>query len=162
MIFDTSIKITKIRSRGSTIHRINFKFLDEQYSVQEANDKLYLRILQGGSFKTLQVVDLQSGMSFWKFCDFEAHKRKLSITRQQLNIDEIVDFLNSHFSEEGQQYHTLQRFKDRLRYNFIQDLRNFIQDDSYYIKDLPEGKQQKIISNIRPVVQQLQNLLNDL
>ena len=64
MTFDTSIKITKIRGKGSTIYRINFKFLDEQYSVQEAHDKLYLRILQGGSFKTLQIVDLQGGMSF--------------------------------------------------------------------------------------------------
>ena len=162
MTFDTSIKITKIRSRGSTIHRINFKFLEDQYSVQEANDKLYLRILQDGSFKTLQVVDLQSGMSFWKFCDFEAHKRRLSITRQQLNLDEIVDFLNSHFSEEGQQYHTLQRFKDRLQYNIIQELKSFTRDDSYYTRSLPEDKQQKIISSIQPVVQQLQDLLNDL
>lgn len=162
MTFDTSIKVTRIRSRGSAIHRINFKFLEDQYSVQEANDKLYLRILKDKSYELLQVADLQSGMSFWKFCDFEAHKRKLSITRQQLNIDEIVDFLNSHFSEEGQLYHILQQFKDRLQYNIIQELRSFTRDDSYYTRDLPEDKQQKIISTIQPVVQQLQNLLNDL
>lgn len=162
MTFDTSIKLTKIRSRGSTIHRINFKFLEDQYSVQEANDKLYLRVLKDKSYELLQVADLQSGMSFWKFCDFEAHKRKLSITHQQLNIDEIVDFLNSHFSEEGQQEHTLQQFKSRLQYSIIQELNGFLRDDSYYTKDLPEDKQQKIINSIQPVVQQLQKLLTEI
>lgn len=153
MVFDSSVKITRICYSGSEPYRVNFKFKDKQYSIQEASDKLYLRELKDNKYSVVQSVDIQHSLGHLSF------SKNQKTPYNQIDTTELLLYLNAHFSENGQYVFAKQCFQDKLK-SVLQILANFTHEGNYYTENLDNSSKQKICKNLELAIQQLQSLLD--